>query len=278
MKQWLATLAVFSAIVMLTACGTERASVDTSTTESTAITTESESSASTTAKKKSKKTSAKTTTTTKAPSSTASTVKTTQTTKAPAPSASAKTTTTTTATTTTATSKTTTTAPSKKSLDALYGTLKEWVISHGTVKGDYAYYSRSADTYGGYSSEDFSLYYWGDTDKVEFCLHSVQDEEYSFNFYWYIPQTPNGSYRYVTSYYYRATGVSEYESSGSIRAATFTKNYPLTSDGYTGPADLQNAFMEDSRVGLCDALSCLQQFLQKEDIGYTLADLGFTKF
>lgn len=43
----------------------------------------------------------------------------------------------------------------------IYGYLKDFVVENGTLNGDYCYYSKSADNYGGYISEDFSLFYWG---------------------------------------------------------------------------------------------------------------------
>ncbi|MDD6479243.1 MAG: zinc ribbon domain-containing protein [Oscillospiraceae bacterium] len=163
-------------------------------------------------------------------------------------------------------------------INGMYNYFKDWVINNGTLKGDYVCYSKSADTYGGYSEEDFSLYYWADTKQIEFCLHSVLDAEYSINFYIYVPQKYSGNYEYITSYYYRETGESVCESKGSIEAKTFTKKHPLDSNKYIGPTSLQNDFMEMSRQGICDALDCLKQFLQKERMGYTLSDLGFKKY
>lgn len=166
----------------------------------------------------------------------------------------------------------------KVNTDGIYTDLKNWVLKNGTVNGDYISYSRSSDNYGGYSFENFSLTYWNDTEKLEFCLHSPLDETYSHNFFIYIPKAYTGNYDYISSYYYRSNGVSKYESKGFIEAAVFTKNYPLKSTSYSGAADRQNSFLEESRVGICDALSCLSQFLKKEGIGYTLKELGFTNF
>ena len=116
----------------------------------------------------------------------------------------------------------------------LYGYLKNFVIQNGIVNGDYCYYSNSADNYGGYESERFSLYYWGDTDKIEFCLHSVLDDVFSINFYLYVPEHHMGNYEYISSYYYRDTGEPLYEAKGVIKAAEFTKNYPLNCNKYIG--------------------------------------------
>lgn len=93
-----------------------------------------------------------------------------------------------------------------------------------------------------------------------------------------LPKTYNGEYEYISSYYYRDTGAPKYESSGTIEAAEFTENYPLKSAKYYGASEKQNSFLEDSRVGVYDTVSCLKQFLEKENTGYTLYDLGFVKF
>ncbi len=174
--------------------------------------------------------------------------------------------------------KPTTTEPPQNKPKDIYGYLKNFVIQNGTVNGDYCYYSNTADNYGGYASERFSLYYWADTEKIEFCLHSVLNDTYSINFYIYVPKTHTGKYTYITSYYYRDTGVSRYEATGTIVASDFTKNYPLPCSSYTGSTDMQNEFMEMSRQGICDLLSCLERFLEVENMEYSFDDLGFTKF
>ncbi len=166
----------------------------------------------------------------------------------------------------------------KANVDGLYEHLKSWVLENGTVNGDYVYYGKSSDTYGGKAYENFSLTYWNDTGRLEFCLHCPINDTYSHSFYILIPKTHNGNYEYCSSYYYRDNGESKYESNGVIEAAAFTDNYPLKSTSYYGAADYQNTFLEESRIGICDSLRCLSQFLEKEKLGYTLSDLGFAKF
>lgn len=160
----------------------------------------------------------------------------------------------------------------------LYSYLKDFVVQNGIINGDYCYYSKSADNYGGYADENFSLYYWGDTETVEFCLHSVINDTFSINFYLYIPKNPTGTYEYVSSYYYRDTGEPLKEARGTIVAGDFTKNYPLNCSKYIGDTSKQNDFMEESRIGVCDLLDCLKQFLAVEKLAYSFKDLGFTKF
>ena len=160
----------------------------------------------------------------------------------------------------------------------LYGYLKDFVVQNGTLNGDYCYYTKSADNYGGYASENFSLYYWGDTDTIEFCLHSVLDETFSINFYLLVPKTQTGNYEYISSYYFRDNGEPLYEARGTIEAGKFTVNYPLTCTKYIGPAEAQNDFMEISRQGICDLIDCLEDFITVENLEYSFADFGFIKF
>ena len=177
------------------------------------------------------------------------------------------------------TAESTTSADTVENKKDIYGYLKSFVIENGTINGDYCYYSKTADNYGGYASEDFSLYYWGDTDTIEFCLHSVLDETFSINFYLYVPKNHTGKYEYVSSYYYRDTGDPLYEAKGTIDAAEFTDNYPLNCTKYTGSTEYQNNFMEMSREGVCDLLGCLEKFIEVENIKYSFKDdFGFLKF
>lgn len=168
--------------------------------------------------------------------------------------------------------------PNTNTTKDIYGYLKNFVIQNGTINGDYCYYSKTADNYGGYSSEDFSLYYWGDTEKIEFCLHSVLDNTFSINFYLYVPKNHTGNYEYISSYYYRENGEPLYEAKGTIVAGEFTNNYPLNCTKYIGSTDKQNEFMEMSRQGICDLIDCLEEFIIVEKIEYSFSDFGFTKF
>ena len=160
----------------------------------------------------------------------------------------------------------------------IFGYLKEFVIENGTINGDYCYYSKSADHYGGIADEYFSLYYWGDTNKIEFCLHSVINDTFSINFYLYVPENHSGKYEYISSYYYRDTGEPLYEAKGTITAKDFTDNYPLNCTKYIGSTEDQNTFMEVSRQGVCDLIGCLEKFIETENIKYSFEDFGFLKF
>lgn len=166
----------------------------------------------------------------------------------------------------------------KKNKEDLFKYLKNFAIQNGTINGDYCYYSNSADNYGGDAAESFSLYYWGDSDKVDFCLHRVIDDTFSINFYLYPPKTNTGKYEYVASYYYRDNGEPLYQAEGIITASEFTKNYPLNCTKYIGSTDKQNEFMEMSRQGVCNLISCIEKFTQVEKLEYSFSDFGFTEF
>lgn len=161
---------------------------------------------------------------------------------------------------------------------SIYEYLKDFVIENGAIRGDYCVYSKTADAYGGYRSENFALTYWGDTDTLEFYLHRVIDDTFSIRFFISVPKEHTGTYEYVSSYYYRENGKSLYVAKGTIEAGEFTKNYPLRCTEYTGSEDLQTEFMEISRKGICDLVACLEEFMTVEKLEYSFQDLGFTKY
>ena len=170
---------------------------------------------------------------------------------------------------------TTTSAPAK--ID-LFAYCKEFAIKTGHVNGDYTIYQQPATRYGGYNNEYFSVSYWGDSNMVEFCLHCPLNETYSVNFYLRMRGGYNGKYEYLSSRYYRDTGESRRSASGYIDPAVFTDTYPLNCDEYTGGADGQNEFMEESRQGICDLIRCLKQFVTVENMDCTFSDFGFEHF
>ena len=160
----------------------------------------------------------------------------------------------------------------------LYGYFKNFAIQYGYLNGDYSMFSETADVYGGDYYDDFSLTYWGDTDTVEFCLHRVLDETYSISYYLRVPKDSSTVYPYIVSYFYRSDGYPAYEARGTIDAAQFTKNYPLTCSDYFGSTDVQNDFMEISREGICELIGLIKGFLIYEGLDYSIGEMGFVHF
>ena len=160
----------------------------------------------------------------------------------------------------------------------LFTYCKNYAIQKGEVNGDYTMYQQPSSLYGGYDNEYFSISYWGDSDMVEFCLHCPLDETYSINFYLRMRGGYNGKYEYLSSRYTRSDGVSVRDAKGYIDPAVFSENYPLPCDEYTGTADKQNDFMEESRVGMCDLIKCLKQFAAVEGMECGFGAFGFVNF
>ncbi|MCF0137633.1 MAG: helix-turn-helix transcriptional regulator [Oscillospiraceae bacterium] len=160
----------------------------------------------------------------------------------------------------------------------LYDYIKAYVVEKGVVNGDFCCYSNNAELFGGMPEDTFNLFYWGDTDTVDFTYYHSFDDTYAITFYLHIPKTFTGNYEYCASYFYRSNGIAVYESSGTIHAAEFTENYPLQCSEYLGDTANQDDFMELSRLGMCQLLNCLKQFTVLENLDYSFTDFGFLIF
>ncbi len=148
----------------------------------------------------------------------------------------------------------------------------------GTLEGDYCIYQQPSALYGGYEGEYFSISYWADSDMVEFCLHCPLSETQSHNFYLRMRGGYNGKYEYCSSKYYRDTGESLRSAYGYIDPYVFSSSYPISCDIYEGSTDGQNEFMEQTRVGMCDLIYCLKEFVKVEDMGIDFDEFEFANF
>ena len=168
-------------------------------------------------------------------------------------------------------------APVDEEFD-LFSYCKNFAIQTGTLNGDYCIYQQPASKYGGYDNEYVSIAYWADSDMVEFCLHCPLSETQSHNFYLRMRGGYNGIYEYVSSKYFRDTGESLRIASGYIDPTVFSDSYPISCDEYQGSADGQTEFMEESRVGICDLIRCLKEFVTIEGMECDFSDFGFVNF
>lgn len=168
-------------------------------------------------------------------------------------------------------------APVDEQFD-LFSYCKNFAIEKGTLNGDYCIYQQPATKYGGYDNEYFSISYWGDSNMVEFCLHCPLSETYSHNFYLRMRGGYNKKYEYLSSKYFRDTGESLRSATGSIDPAVFSDSYPISCDKYEGSFDGQNEFMEESRVGICDLIRCLKEFVTAEGMACDFSDFEFVNF
>ena len=160
----------------------------------------------------------------------------------------------------------------------LFSYCKNFAIEKGTLNGDYCIYQQPATKYGGYDNEYFSISYWSDSNMVEFCLHCPLSETYSHNFYLRMRGGYNKKYEYLSSKYYRDTGESLRSATGYIDPAVFSDSYPISCDKYEGSFDGQNEFMEESRVGICDLIRCLKEFVKVENMECNFSDFEFVNF
>ena len=113
---------------------------------------------------------------------------------------------------------------------------------------------------------------------VEFCLHCPLSETYSVNFYLRMRGGYNKKYEYLSSKYYRDTGESLRSAAGYIDPAVFSDSYPISCDKYEGSFDGQNEFMEESRVGICDLIRCLKEFVKVENMECDFSNFEFVNF
>ena len=178
-------------------------------------------------------------------------------------------------TTAAATAEETTEAPTPFDLFAY---CRDFAIEKGVLNGDYCIYQQPAALYGGYDNEYFSISYWGDSNMVEFCLHCPLDDTFSINFYLRMRGGYDGMYEYSSSRYYRTDGTSLRSAYGYIDPSVFSDSYPLRCDRYDGSAVGQTEFMEESRIGMCDLIRCLKQFVRKENMECGFEEFGFVKF
>lgn len=160
----------------------------------------------------------------------------------------------------------------------LFSYCKDFAIKKGALNGDYCIYQQPAEKYGGYENEYFSITYWSDSNMVEFCLHCPLSETYSINFYLRMRGGYYKKYEYLSSKYFRDTGESLRSATGYIDPAVFSDSYPISCDRYEGSFDGQNDFMEESRVGICDLIHCLKEFVRVENMECDFYDFEFVNF
>lgn len=160
----------------------------------------------------------------------------------------------------------------------LFSYCKNFAIKNGKLNGDYCIYQQPSSKYGGYDNEYFSISYWSDSNMVEFCLHCPLSETYSHNFYLRMRGGYNKKYEYLSSKYYRDTGASVRSATGYIDPAVFSDNYPISCDKYEGSSDGQNEFMEESRIGICDLIRCLKEFVKVEKMECDFSAFDFVNF
>lgn len=160
----------------------------------------------------------------------------------------------------------------------LFACCKEFAIQKGHLNGDYTVYRQPASLYGGSKNDYIEISYWAGYNKVMISLYRPLNATESYAVDLIMRGGFNGTYEFVSSQYYRSSGENFLKASGTIDPATFSENYPLSSNQYQGDLNKQTEFLEYSRVGMCDLIRCLKQFVTVENMDCDFSDFGFKKF
>lgn len=160
----------------------------------------------------------------------------------------------------------------------LFSYCRDYAIKRGELNGDCCIYRQPATRYGGYNNEYFLFEYWAGYNKVELCLHCPLNETFSISFSLIMRGGYDKKYEYVSSRYYRDTGNNLQYATGYIDPAVFSDHYPLSCDTYMGDIDRQTDFMEESRVGICDLIHCLKNFVVVEKLECGFSAFDFVNF
>lgn len=160
----------------------------------------------------------------------------------------------------------------------LFAYCKNYALNKGQVYGDCVMYQQPSTLYGGYENEYFSISYWSDSDMVEFCLYCPLNDYIGECFYLRMRGGYFGQYEYLVSKFWRDDYEEVSSVTGYMNPSVFSESYPLQWDYYYGETLKQNDFLEESRVGMCDLIKCLKQFVEVENMTCGFSAFGFVNF
>lgn len=145
-----------------------------------------------------------------------------------------------------------------------YEYLKSWLLKNGTVDGSYVAINQFFDNvmYSlSYNANNSYLYI------SESYFNSYDD------FVWTTIYLDDSSY-------FASIGDNVFDDyiSGKLDPTTLTPNSPLVYDEYNDVYYDHLDFVECTRVSVCDTLYWFEAFLSEENIGITIADLGFVAY
>ncbi len=84
-------------------------------------------------------------------------------------------------------------------------------------------------------------------------------------------------YLSIESHYY-AVSYNDYELNGYLNVEKYTSSSPISYKEYIGPEEELNGYIEYSRSSLEILISWFVEYLSKNQVGITAADLGFTSY
>jgi len=157
-----------------------------------------------------------------------------------------------------------------------YRDLSAFALDNGQTNGRASYFIQPSNNYGGAENRNFIVSYVKSSGELSFGLYTPAGSGSAVTIYIFIPQSGT-KYTYEVSYTSQ-DGEVVCQTTGSIPAKTFDKEASLPCSQYIGDEERREEFMETTHDGVYYLLSCAKQFLEKEEIGYSMSDIGFKQF
>ncbi len=157
-----------------------------------------------------------------------------------------------------------------------YVALANFAIENGQILDTTRSFICSANRYGGHNDRNFSLNYKPSDGELSFGLSVPMNNGRKMDVFLFVPKT-GVTYQYAVLYATKR-GETVTETDGMIPAETFTENQMLPCSHYIGSASNREKFLVTSRDAVRYLLICARNFLEEEDIEYSLSDIGFKKF
>ena len=153
-----------------------------------------------------------------------------------------------------------------------YEYLKEWLLENGEVDGSFvSIYEQD----GNYNNTSYSLNYNASTDYLyvtQGYFNAYNEDEYV----WTKIQLDN--YEFILSVAEDDENMYRDFVEGTLNATTFTDTTPLRVTDYNETDFSYNTMTSEARISVCEILTWFDNFLYENNLGITIADLGFESF
>lgn len=150
-----------------------------------------------------------------------------------------------------------------------YEYLKAWVIANGEVDGSFV------SVYNSINGINYSLNYNANADHL-YIGSSYDNQHNAADFVWTAVYLDDFSY--ILSVSQRNESIYRDYVEGYIEPQTFTERSPLKTSNYNTTDYSYNTLLSVARTNICDDLNWLDNFLYNNNLGITIADLGFESF
>lgn len=159
----------------------------------------------------------------------------------------------------------------------IYSFLKDMVLQKGSPSGDNMFYYIDEQ-----DGDD-------ETTKIEFCYNMSRKELSIYNLlqsgdsmmattYIVIPEKMKNEYEYACGVYSLPDKKREFFCMGSVEASTYNTNIAIACEVYEGDTTMRTTVIELAKNMINTILDSCQDFYKKNNLGYTIKDMGFTSF